>query len=197
MAKIQHGVKPDILKYAPSPNRPPPDHPKFRAFFPSPAPIFLHLSSGIFSCLIPSLSRGILVVFLKAGALKCARVKPWRLWGRWGFTQQPENSKRAHLRFKHHQNSTWRPPSERRKNELSGGREKKREILGPPHFGPFGPPTPSGPQPLRPPNPSAPPPLRPPPPDPPTTRPAGTKKKNWPIAVWPNSVKQNWPISAK
>ena len=67
-------------------------------------------------------------------------------------------------------------PRERRKNEISGGREqKKREILGPPPFGPppFGPPTlrapsppgphPSGPPPLRAPTPPGPHPFRPPP----------------------------------
>ena len=42
---------------------PPPDRPKFRAFFPFPAPNVL------------GSSRGILVVFLKAGALKCARLE--------------------------------------------------------------------------------------------------------------------------
>ena len=40
--------------------------PKFRSFFPSPATIFFLLSLGSF--------RGILVVFLKAGTLKCARL---------------------------------------------------------------------------------------------------------------------------
>ena len=46
------------------PGPPPPDHPKFRSFFPSPAPIF-----GLFVCLWVS-SRGILVVFSKVGTLK-------------------------------------------------------------------------------------------------------------------------------
>ena len=57
---------------------------------------------------------------------------------------------------------TRRPPKERRKNEISGGREKKKpQILGPL--------TPPGPPPLR----------------------APTKKTNWPNAVkqnWPNLV---------
>ena len=48
---------------------PPPDRPKFRAFFPLPPPfsLFFSLSGGS--------SRGILVVFLKAGTLKCARLE--------------------------------------------------------------------------------------------------------------------------
>ena len=50
LAKIQAGVKPDIFKitalclYSPPSAGPPPsgrDRPKFRAFFPSPATIFL------------------------------------------------------------------------------------------------------------------------------------------------------------
>ena len=100
-----------------------------------------------------------------------------------------------------------RPPRERRKNEISGGREKKkREISGPPPFGPpFGPPplltspgrTPPGPHPFEPPKPPhitshSTPTTNTSPPPPPTK-----KKKNWPNAVWPNSVKQNWPNSAK
>ena len=56
-----------------------------------------------------------------------------------------ENSKRAHLsarRFKHHQNSTRRPPERKEKNEFCGGTgKKKREILGPHPSGPH----PSGP----------------------------------------------------
>ena len=83
-------------------------------------------------------------------------------------------------------NSTRRPPQKRRKNETSGRREKKkREIMGPP---PFKPP-PFGPTPLWAPTFSGfgPPPLRPPP----------LRAKNWPNAVWPNSVNKNWPNSAK
>ena len=45
---------------------------------------------------------------------------PDPVWGRRGFTRQPENSKRAHFRVpalqKHHQNSTKRPPRERGKS---------------------------------------------------------------------------------
>ena len=77
------------------------------------------------------------MVFVKTGTLKCARlefsgcrVKPRRLRGRQGFTQQqPENSKRAHLTALALPNTTRKPR----------GRGKKREILGP-----------SGPQPLSP-----------------------------------------------
>ena len=47
------------------------DHPKFRAFFPSPATKFV-----LFFPLWGS-SRGILVLFLKAGALKCALGVLW------------------------------------------------------------------------------------------------------------------------
>ena len=59
-------------------------------------------------------------------------------------TRQPENSKRAHFRApalqKPHQNSTKGPPRERIRKKIVAGREKKREILGPPPFGapPFG-----------------------------------------------------------
>ena len=76
----------------------------------------------------------------------------------------------------------------------AGERKQKREILGLPPFGPFGPPplraptlrTPLGPHPF------GPPPLRAPTPSGPHQ-----KKKNWPNAVWPNSVNKNWPNSAK
>ena len=89
-------------------------------------------------------------------------------------------------RFKHHQNSTRKPPEREGKNEISGGRvQKKREILGPP---PFGPPTlraplflglgphPSGPPLLRAPTPPGPHPSGPPPlraPTPPGPHPSG------------------------
>ena len=59
------------------------------------------------------------------------------LWGRRGFTRQPENSKRAHFRvpaFKHHQNSTKSP------KENCGGKGKKWDPPPPqaPHFSGFG-----------------------------------------------------------
>ena len=55
----------------PPPDRPPPDRPTFRSFF-----FFLsrlHFRSFSLSLSLGS-SRGILVVFLKAGTLKCARL---------------------------------------------------------------------------------------------------------------------------
>ena len=50
----------------PPPDNPPPDNPKFRSFFPLFPPQF-----SFFFSLLGSF-RGILVVFLKGGALKCA-----------------------------------------------------------------------------------------------------------------------------
>ena len=113
-----------------NPPEPPPPHQSLRRTpigwtaqnfaFPLPLPfrfffslcgssrVFFFSLSEVFSCLFFSLwgsSRGILVVFWSAGALKmCAfspsgwSVKPRRLRGRWGFTRKPENSKRAHFR---------------------------------------------------------------------------------------------------
>ena len=64
----------------------------FAFFFPSPATMF------ILSSLSWGSSRGILVAFLNAGALKCSRlefsgcrVKPRRPQSRRGFTRQPES----------------------------------------------------------------------------------------------------------
>ena len=93
-----------------------------------------------------------------------------------------ENSKRAYLNVPALQTPSKfheRTPRERRKNEISGGREKKkREILGPPPFGPHpsaptlraptppgspSGPHPSGPPPLRAPTPPGPHPFEPPP----------------------------------
>ena len=128
----------------PPPEGPSPGPPKISLFFFSPAGNFF-LSS------LCGFSRGILVVFLKTGTLKCARlgsrIVVWNPGGptrpgRRGFTRQPENSKRAHLSApalqtppKFHEKT----PRERTTNEISGGREqKKREILGSP---PFVPPT--------------------------------------------------------
>ena len=62
-------------------------------------------------------------------------VNPRRLWGRRGFTRQPENSKRAHLSVPAHQTPpifNEKTPRERRKNEISGGREKKARNFGAP-----------------------------------------------------------------
>ena len=65
-----------LRRTAPPPDRPSAGPPKISFFFPSPATIFIFfLSLGVFSCLFSSLSsRGILVVFFKAGALKCVRL---------------------------------------------------------------------------------------------------------------------------
>ena len=114
-------VLPRPLRRTSPPDSPPPDRPKCRSLFPFPATIFF-LSSLSWGC-----SRGILVVFLKAGTLKCARleflvcrVKP-----------------RAHFRAPALQNTTRRPPREGRKKDNCGGRgKKKREMLGLPPFGP-------------------------------------------------------------
>ena len=101
------------------------------------------------------------------------------VWGRRGFTRQPENSKRAHFRTpalqtppKFHEKT----PRERRKNEIfQREREKKARNFRPPTLWalPFlsSGPLPFGPPPLRAPTPSGPPSKVPPcpPPDPPTT----------------------------
>ena len=58
--------------------------------------------------------------------LSDCRVKPRRLRGRRGFTRQPE-SPNVLPRFKHHQNSTRRPPErDRKKSEHGGERGKKK-----------------------------------------------------------------------
>ena len=146
----------------PPPDRPSPGPPKFSLFF------FLSPTGNFF---LSSLSGGFLVEFWwclkRRGAQMCTfglsgcRVTPRRLRGRQGFTRQPENSKRAHMSVPAFQTPSKfheKTPSERRNNEISGGREKKkREILGSPPFGPppcglpfcgpppFGPPPPSAP----------------------------------------------------
>ena len=100
---------------------------------------------------------------------------PW-LRGRRGFTRQPENSKRAHFRApallkppKFHEKTPKREKTE----EISCGREKEREILGPTVRAT----TPSGPHPFGSHNPTRPPPHQ--------------------KIFWPNAVKQNWLYSAK
>ena len=120
----------------PPPGRLPLDRPKFRSFFFSLSRRKIH---SFFSLWV-----SILVVFLKTGTL-CQPRRPSRP-GRRGFTRQPENSKRAHLRSRRFRET----PRERRKNEFSGGREKKARNFGPPTLRPppFGPP-PFGPPPLR------------------------------------------------
>ena len=96
------------------------------------------------------LSLGVLLVefwrFLKAGTLKCAHLGSRRPRSRRGFTRQPENSKRAHLRApalqtppKFHE-KTPREKEERMK--FPEGERKKRAKFWAPH--------PSGPQPFGP-----------------------------------------------
>ena len=63
-------------------------------------------------------------------------VKPRWLRGRRGFTQQPENSKRAHLRprrFKHNQNSTRKPPEREERMRFPVGERKKSAKFWAPH----------------------------------------------------------------
>ena len=64
--------------------------------------------------------------------LRPVRVRP--IWGRRGFTRQPENSKRAHFRwrFKHHKKFHERTPKRGRKKDTCGGRGKKARNFGPP-----------------------------------------------------------------
>ena len=50
------------------------------------------------------------------------------LWGRRGFTRQPENSKRAHLRVPAFQNTTKIPREDpQRESVIGGGKGKKKE----------------------------------------------------------------------
>ena len=127
----------------PPPDRPSPGPPKISLFFSCLPPefSFFLLSLGVFSL-------NFCGVFEDRDALMCTfglsgcRVKPQQphQTGPLGLvrTRQPENSKRAHFRApalqtppKFHE----RTPRERKKNEISGGREqKKREILGLPPF---------------------------------------------------------------
>ena len=92
-----------------------------------------------------------------------------------------------HLSFKHHQNSTRRPPErEERMKFPAGEKKKKREILGPHPSAPH----PSGPPTLRAPNPSGPHPS-----GPPTLR-APTKNKIGQIRfgqIWSTKIGQIRP----
>ena len=122
------------------------DRPKFRSFFPSPT-----TQNSFFSSLSGCLLVEILVVFLKAGTLKCARLgspcetpavsRPSH--------DNPKNSKRAHLSApalqtpKFHEKTNKRGRKER---ILRREREKKARNFGPPTllapiFSGFGPPT--------------------------------------------------------
>ena len=104
---------------------------KISLFFPSPAPIFV-----LFLSLWGS-SRGMLVVFLNSGTLKCARLgSPCETPAASGLAMRtPKCIFSGPRRFKHHQNSTKGPPREGGKNENCGGRrEKKARNFGPPTF---------------------------------------------------------------
>ena len=114
-------------------DRPPPDRPKFRSFFPLPLlfSLFFSLwgSSRVFFFSL-SLSGGLLVSFFSLSLWVSSR----------GILSH--DSPRAKTRTfegpgrpKHHQNSTRRPP-ERKKRKWRREREKKSDILGLPPFGP-------------------------------------------------------------
>ena len=125
----------------PSLGRPSPGPPKISLFFfPLPP------QNSFFS----SLSGCLLVDFwlcdedrdpqMCTFGLSGCRVKPRRLRGRRGFTRQPEISNRAHLSApalqtppKFHEKT---PREGRKERILRRDKEKKREILGPPPFGP-------------------------------------------------------------
>ena len=103
---------------------------KFRSFFPSSVSLFLCLKRRD-----PQMCT-----FRLSGC----RVKPRRLRGRRGFTRQPENSKREHMRVlalqtppKFHEKT---PRETQKRAKWWREREKKRKILGSTPFGapPFG-----------------------------------------------------------
>ena len=113
-----------------------PDRPSPGPPFPGPTKISLFFFASSL------LSEGLLVEFW------CfCHVRPRRLWGRRGFSRQPENSKRAHLSAP----ALQTPPKfhekthRREKNEFCGGRGKKKRApptlrtppFGPPPFGPL------------------------------------------------------------
>ena len=134
-----------------SPDHPPPDRPKFRFFFTLAQLSFFLPSRGS--------SRGILV-FLKVGALKCARLE----------FSDPSGFRSAGLHTARElqtctfqgpsaSNTTKIPLTERRKKGNCGGRRKARNFGTPtlrsptlhgPHFSGFGRPPLRGPHPDRP-----------------------------------------------
>ena len=62
-------------------------------------------------------------------------MKPWRLQGRWGFTRQPENSKREHLTTPALPNTTKKPREDTQRDkesETGGWRRKNGRNFGPP-----------------------------------------------------------------
>ena len=125
----------------------PPDRPKCLCFSSLPS----HFRS--FPLSLWGSSRGILVVFFKAGT---SNVHVWaRARGRRGFTRQPENSIRANLRVPG-ASTTSKIPRERERKTAKMERERENtRNFGPP---PFGAPPPSGLPLLQSPSPSEPPP---------------------------------------
>ena len=133
-------------------------------------------------------------LFLPSPALHFrAFVSLWRPLGPPGLhttTQELQTHTFKSRRFQHYQNSTRKPPRERRKNEISGGKEKKKgKISGPP---PFRAPTPSGPLSKVPPSPD------------PHNEPHHRDEENKigqirPHQIWPNTTKGGqmwyWPNS--
>ena len=108
--------------------------PKFRAFFSLSRRKFrsLCLSLGVFSLNFGCFFESLCPQMCTFGLSGCP-VKARRLRGRRGFTGQPENSKGAHFRSPALQTPpkfNEQTPRERRKNEISGGREKKERSFG-------------------------------------------------------------------
>ena len=109
----------------------PPDRQIFALFFLSPAGNFILSFSlwEVFSLNFGGVFEGRGAQIYTFGLSGCS-VKPRRLRGRRGFTQQPENSKRAHLSApalqKHHQNSTRRQPREREERMKLPAEERKK-----------------------------------------------------------------------
>ena len=101
---------------------PPPDRPKFRSLFFSLSCRKFHsffFLWGVFSLNFGGVFEGRDPQMCTFGLSGC-RVKPRRLRGRQGFTQQPENSKRAHLTARRFQT----PPKNHEKTH--NDREKER-----------------------------------------------------------------------
>ena len=116
----------------------------FALFFPSPATVFILFSLSCWSF------RGILVVFLKTGTLKCARLgsravvcKPRRphQTGRRGSHTTARELQTCTFKRPGASNTTKIPRKrpkemEKRMKTVAGERKKKREILGPHRSGP-------------------------------------------------------------
>ena len=135
----------DPLPGTPAPDPPPPDRPKFRAFFSHLRPQFSFFfpSFGLISFNFVGVFEGRNPKMYTFGLSGC-RVKPRRphQTGPPGLAHDSPRTPNVHisgpLRFKHHQISTRRPPERERKRAKMGAGEgqKKREILGPSPSGP-------------------------------------------------------------